>query len=63
MDKVQYVSYIRNLPTAEKRNAELALFFHQPQQAEAIYLQAGLIFKAIQLNMSLFGWERYKQRR
>lgn len=58
MDKVQYLSYVRELPTPEKRNAELALFFRQPQQAEATYLQAGLIFRAIQLNMSLFLWER-----
>lgn len=58
VDKVQFISYLRELPTAERRNAELALFFRQPQQAEAIYLQAGLIFRAIQLNMSLFNWER-----
>ena len=58
VDKVQFISYLRELPTAERRNAELALFFRQPHQAEAIYLQAGLIFRAIQLNMSLFNWER-----
>lgn len=56
---MQYISYIRELPTSEKRNAELALLFRQPQQAEAIYLQAGLIFRAIQLNMNLFNWERW----
>lgn len=59
MDKVQYISYIRELPSSEKRNAELALLFRQPQQAENIYLQAGLVFRAIQLNMALFNWERY----
>lgn len=59
MDKVQFVSHIKQLPSPERRNAELALFCHQPQQAEAIYLQASLPFRAIQLNMNLFNWERY----
>lgn len=58
VDKVQYISRIRELPSAEKRNAELALLFRQPQEAEVIYLQAGLVFRAIQLNMDLFNWER-----
>ena len=59
VDKVQFVSHIKQLPSPERRNAELALFCHQPQQAEAIYLQAGLVFRAIELNMNLFNWERY----
>ena len=58
VDKVQYISHIRELPTAVRRNAELALFCHQPQQAEAIYLQAGMVYRAIELNISLFNWER-----
>ena len=60
MDKVQYVSHIKQLPSSERRNAELALFCRQPQQAEAIYLQGGLVFRAIELNMNLFNWERYE---
>ena len=60
VDKVQFVSHIKQLPSPERRNAELALFCHQPQQAEAIYLQAGLVFRAIKLNTNLFNWERYK---
>ena len=59
VDKVQYLSYIRELPTAERKNAEMAMFFRQPAQAEASYLQAGMIFRAIQINMNLFLWERY----
>jgi intraflagellar transport protein 80 len=59
VDKVQFVSHIKQLPSPERRNAELALFCHQPQQAEVIYLQAGLPFRAIELNMNLFNWERY----
>lgn len=59
IDKVQYITEIKALPSAECRNAELALLSHQPQQAESIYLQAGLIYRAIQLNIDLFHWERF----
>ena len=62
VDKVQYILHIRNLPTAEQRNAELALFCHQPQQAETVYLQAGLVYRAIELNIQLFNWERWVMR-
>ena len=37
----------------------MALFCKQPQQAEAIYLQSNLIFRAIEVNINLYNWERY----
>ena len=46
---------IKELSGQEKRNAELALFCRQPLQVESIYIQAGMIFRAIELNMT---WER-----
>lgn len=58
VDKVQYIAHIKQLASAERRNAELALFCHQPMQAEATYLQAGMIYRAIELNITLFNWER-----
>lgn len=58
VDKVQYISRLHELPSAERRSAELALFCRQPQQAEAVYLQAGMVYRAIELNMALFNWER-----
>ena len=58
MDKVQFISRIKDLSSQERRNAELALFCHQPSQAEAVYLSAGLVYRAIDLNLSLFNWER-----
>ena len=61
IDKVHYIAEIKALPSAECRNAELALFSHRPQHAEAIYLQAGMVYKAIQLNTDLFNWERCVQ--
>ena len=36
----------------------MALFCGQPQDAEAILLQAGNIFRAIMLNIQLFNWDR-----
>ncbi len=59
MDKVQFLSRIKELSSQEQRNAELALFCHQPVQAETAYLNAGLVYRAIDLNLSLFNWERY----
>ncbi|XP_064394634.1 intraflagellar transport protein 80 homolog [Halichondria panicea] len=58
VDKVQFLSRIKELSSREQRNTELALFCHQPTQAEAAYLTAGLVYRAIDLNLSLFNWER-----
>jgi intraflagellar transport protein 80 len=58
IDKVQYVLRIKSLPTEESRAAELLLFQRRPKQAEAVLLQAQLIYRAIKLNVKLFNWER-----
>lgn len=39
VDKLQYMAYIRQLPSREARLAELALFRHNVAEAEAILLQ------------------------
>jgi intraflagellar transport protein 80 len=57
VDKLQYVLYIKDIPTEEGRAAELALFKRQPQLAERILLQAGLHYRAIQMAINLFQWE------
>ncbi|WAR28818.1 IFT80-like protein [Mya arenaria] len=60
-------AYAKELNTAEiayaaiqedARNAEMALLCGNPQDAEAILLQAGLIFRAIMLNIQLYNWDR-----
>jgi intraflagellar transport protein 80 len=58
IDKVQYLAYIKTIPTAEGREAEMALFGRQKNEAEAILLKAGLIYRAISMNCQLFRWER-----
>lgn len=52
------MQYIKTIPTVEGRNAEVALFCHQPDEAESILLQAGLVFRAIDMNRTLHRWER-----
>ena len=37
----------------------MAMFCKQPAQAETTLLQAGLIYRAIQLNIDLFRWKKY----
>mmetsp|Transcript_42074 Transcript_42074/g.98677 ORF Transcript_42074/g.98677 Transcript_42074/m.98677 type:complete len:767 (-) Transcript_42074:943-3243(-) len=56
--KLQYVLSIKEIPTSEGRNAELALWRRRPDEAEAILLQAGLFYRAIDMHMRLFHWDR-----
>jgi intraflagellar transport protein 80 len=58
VEKVQFINTIKNVPTEEGRSAELCLFRRRPEEAEAILLQAGLIFRAIETNVRLFNWDR-----
>mmetsp|Transcript_28907 Transcript_28907/g.81402 ORF Transcript_28907/g.81402 Transcript_28907/m.81402 type:complete len:781 (+) Transcript_28907:949-3291(+) len=58
VDKLQYVLHIKDVPTEEGRAAELALFKRQPALAEKILLQAVLTFRAIQMAITLFQWDR-----
>lgn len=37
----------------------MALFCRQIPDAEAILLQSGLTYRAIQMNLDLFNWDRY----
>eukprot|EP00039_Didymoeca_costata_P029945 m.27168 g.27168 ORF g.27168 m.27168 type:complete len:762 (+) comp7870_c0_seq1:224-2509(+) len=58
VDKVQHIARIKKVPTLEGRNAEMALFCRQFEEAEATLIQAGLIFRAIEMNCLSFQWER-----
>jgi len=57
-DKVQFLQHIKTLPNKELRTAEMILFSGQQQDAEGLLLQAGLVFRAIMLNLDLFNWDR-----
>ena len=58
VEKVQFVQAIRKIPTEEGRMAELALFRRKPDEAEAILLQAGATYRAIDMHVRLFNWRR-----
>lgn len=60
MVKVEYVQYIKSIPSEEGRQAELAVFRRQPAEAERILLQASppLVYRAIKLNINLYNWVR-----
>ena len=57
-EKVQYINYIKEIPSPEGRNAAMALFCGQTQDAESILLQSGLIYRAIQMHIDQFNWDR-----
>jgi intraflagellar transport protein 80 len=59
VDRVHYIIYVKGLPSEEARQAELTLFRRRPEEAESILLQAGLVYRAISLNLRLFNWDRY----
>ncbi|KAJ8598728.1 hypothetical protein CTAYLR_010223 [Chrysophaeum taylorii] len=60
IDKLEYVLYIKGLPSEEATNAEIALLKRRPEDAERILLQATppLLYRAIKLNIRLFRWGR-----
>ncbi|XP_072035269.1 intraflagellar transport protein 80 homolog [Amphiura filiformis] len=57
-DKVEYILYIKDLPLKEARNAEMALFCGNHQDAEGVLLQASMVFRAIMMNITLYNWDR-----
>jgi intraflagellar transport protein 80 len=58
VDKVQFINYVKTIPSEQGRSAELALFCKRPQEAEQILLQARLYYRAIKMNVRLFKWGR-----
>lgn len=58
VEKVQFIAGIKKVPTEEGRSAELALFRRKPDEAEAILVQAGLIYRAVDMRVRLFDWDR-----
>jgi hypothetical protein len=63
VDKLSWVSYVRSLPLPERRNAEMASYRRQFDEAESILLQATppLLYRALKLNIRIHRWERAMQ--
>lgn len=57
-DKVQYINYIKELPSEPSRNAALALYCKKTTEAEQILMSARLFYRAIKLNIKLYKWDR-----
>eukprot|EP00826_Nyctotherus_ovalis_P052873 TRINITY_DN6785_c0_g1_i1.p1 TRINITY_DN6785_c0_g1~~TRINITY_DN6785_c0_g1_i1.p1 ORF type:complete len:450 (+),score=165.02 TRINITY_DN6785_c0_g1_i1:804-2153(+) len=57
-DKVEYINYVKELPSDASRNAALAMYCKKYAEAENILLQAKLFYRAIKMNIKLFKWER-----
>ena len=57
-DKVQYINYVKELPSDASRNAALAQYCKKNSEAENILLQGKLFYRAIKMNIKLFKWER-----
>lgn len=58
IDKLEYITYISKLKNEEARNAELSLYQRHPQEAESILLQAGLVYRAVKMNILRYDWDR-----
>ena len=58
VDKIQFINYVKMIPSEAGRNAELALFSKRFLEAEQILLQAKLYYRAIKMNIKLYKWER-----
>jgi intraflagellar transport protein 80 len=58
VDKLRFVTAVKAIPSAEGRQAELALFQRRLEDAERVLLQAGLTYRAIEMHMNLHYWDR-----
>jgi len=56
VDKLQYVLHAKGLVGEDVRAAELAAYRQQAEQAEALLLQAGLVYQAIKMRIKLHQW-------
>ena len=57
-DKVQFINYVKELPSEPARNAALAVYQKKIPEAEQILLAARLYYRAIKLNIKLYKWDR-----
>jgi len=59
VDKVEFIQSVMEIPSLEGRNAEVLLYMRRPEDAEAVLLQGGLVYRAIMLNVRLSRWTRW----
>lgn len=61
--KLNYILYIKDLPSEKARVAELALYKRDIKSAETVLLQSNppLLYRAVKLNLRMHRWERAKE--
>lgn len=57
-DKVQFINYVKELPSEPARNSAIALYCKKVQEAEQILMTAKLFYRAIKLNIKMYKWDR-----
>ena len=57
-DKVQYINYIKELPSEPARNAALSLYCKKVNEAESILMGARLYYRAIKMNIKMYKWDK-----
>eukprot|EP00003_Mantamonas_plastica_P014158 TRINITY_DN2457_c0_g4_i3.p1 TRINITY_DN2457_c0_g4~~TRINITY_DN2457_c0_g4_i3.p1 ORF type:complete len:836 (+),score=299.28 TRINITY_DN2457_c0_g4_i3:177-2510(+) len=58
VDRLEFISHVNKVPSAAGKRAEMALYRGEIEEAESILLQAGLVYRAIDMNIRLYRWER-----
>eukprot|EP00744_Colponema_vietnamica_P004698 GILI01006971.1.p1 GENE.GILI01006971.1~~GILI01006971.1.p1 ORF type:complete len:777 (-),score=200.59 GILI01006971.1:150-2480(-) len=58
LDKVRYIDSVKKTAPPEGRQAAVAVFTRRADEAERILLQAGLVYRAIDMHIKLHDWER-----
>ncbi len=58
VDKLAFMSHIRELPTPEAREAEILLFQRRRAEAITVLVQAGWIYRAIKMAIRTHAWEQ-----
>jgi len=61
--KLNYILYIKDIPSEKARMAELALYKRDTKNAEQILLHANppMLYRAVKINIRLFRWERARE--
>ena len=57
-DKVQFINYIKELPSDPARAAALAVYYKKIDEAQQILLSAKLYYRAIKLNIKMYKWDQ-----
>ncbi|CAH0390295.1 unnamed protein product [Bemisia tabaci] len=57
-DKVFFLQYVKSIPNQTVQLSEMTLLSGNSQEAEAILLQNGFVFRAVLMNIQIYNWNR-----